>query len=189
MRSYWTNVGSWSSMTGVFIRRRKCRHRDTWGKVMWKQKQRLEWGICKPGTARGSQPPPEASREAQKQSLLQNSSSTRNQACWFRTSGLQREWISVIKPHSLWDFFRAALGNEYKCVWNLEACLSRFQLVSTRCINHHFCFLTNPSKRDFPGTPMVMNLPPNAGVVGSIPGWETKIPGATGQLSRYTATR
>jgi len=38
---------------------------------------------------------------------------------------------------------------------------------------------------DFPGGPMIKNLPPNAGDVGSIPGQGTinKIPRAMGQLS------
>ena len=31
---------------------------------------------------------------------------------------------------------------------------------------------------DFPGGPVVENLPSNAGDTGSIPGWETKIPHA-----------
>ena len=36
---------------------------------------------------------------------------------------------------------------------------------------------------DFPGGPVVKNPPSNAGDVGSIPGWGTKIPHAEGQLS------
>ena len=32
--------------------------------------------------------------------------------------------------------------------------------------------------RDFPGGPVVKNLPSNAGYTGSIPGWGTKIPHA-----------
>ena len=36
---------------------------------------------------------------------------------------------------------------------------------------------------DLPGGPVVKNLPSNAGDEGSIPGWGTKIPDATGQLS------
>ena len=31
------------------------------------------------------------------------------------------------------------------------------------------------SKKDFPGSPMVKNLPSHAGELGSIPSWETKI--------------
>ena len=43
--------------------------------------------------------------------------------------------------------------------------------------------------RDFPGGPVVKNLHPNAGDVGSIPGWGTKISRATaGQLSPRTTT-
>ena len=34
--------------------------------------------------------------------------------------------------------------------------------------------------RDFPGGPVVRNLPPNEGGVGSSPGQEAKIPGASG---------
>ena len=42
--------------------------------------------------------------------------------------------------------------------------------------------------RDFPGDPVIKNLPSNAGDMGSIPGQETKIPHATGQLSPCTTT-
>ena len=42
--------------------------------------------------------------------------------------------------------------------------------------------------RDFPGGPVVKNLPYNAGDLGSIPGQRTKIPHATGQLSPRTTT-
>ena len=42
--------------------------------------------------------------------------------------------------------------------------------------------------RNFPGGPVVENPPCNAGDVGSIPGWGTRIPHAAGQLSlRATA--
>ena len=40
--------------------------------------------------------------------------------------------------------------------------------------------------RDFPGGPMIQNPPSNAGNVGSIPGQETKMPHAEGQLSPCT---
>ena len=43
--------------------------------------------------------------------------------------------------------------------------------------------------RDFPGGPVVKNPPSNTGDAGSIPGWGTQIPQATGQLSQYAATR
>ena len=42
--------------------------------------------------------------------------------------------------------------------------------------------------RDFPGGPVVKNPPSNAGDVGLIPGWGTKIPHAAGQLSPHAAT-
>ena len=41
---------------------------------------------------------------------------------------------------------------------------------------------------DFPGGPVVKNPSCNSGDTGSIPGWETKIPHAVGQLSLHTAT-
>ena len=42
--------------------------------------------------------------------------------------------------------------------------------------------------RDFPGGPVVTNLPCNAGDAGSIPGQEIKIPHAMEQLSLCTIT-
>ena len=42
---------------------------------------------------------------------------------------------------------------------------------------------------DFPGGPVVKNLPSNAGDAGSIPGQGTEIPHAVGQLSLRVATR
>ena len=42
--------------------------------------------------------------------------------------------------------------------------------------------------RDFPGGPVVSNLPSNAGDAGSIPRQGTRIPHAMGQLSPGTAT-
>ena len=42
---------------------------------------------------------------------------------------------------------------------------------------------------DFPGGPVVKNLPTNAGDVGLIPGQETKISHVSGQLSLHTTTR
>ena len=41
---------------------------------------------------------------------------------------------------------------------------------------------------DFPGGPVIKNLPSNAGDAGSIPGRGTKIPHAVGQLSPHAAT-
>ena len=41
---------------------------------------------------------------------------------------------------------------------------------------------------DFPGGPVVKNLPSNAGNVSSIPDQGTKIPHAKGQLSPHTET-
>ena len=44
----------------------------------------------------------------------------------------------------------------------------------------------NDDSKDFPGGPVVKNLPSNAGDVGSIPGLGTKIPHMAGQLSLGT---
>ena len=41
-------------------------------------------------------------------------------------------------------------------------------------------FLKKPAIQDFPGAPVVQNMPCNAGNVGSISGWGTKIPHAVG---------
>ena len=43
-------------------------------------------------------------------------------------------------------------------------------------------------QRDFPGGPVVKNLPCNAEDLGSIPGWGTKIPRAMELLNPCTAT-
>ena len=42
---------------------------------------------------------------------------------------------------------------------------------------------------DFPGGPVVKNTPSNAGDMGLIPGWGTKIPHALGQLRPWVKTR
>ena len=42
---------------------------------------------------------------------------------------------------------------------------------------------------DFPVAPVAKNLPSNAGSMGSIPGWGTKIPHAMGQLSLHAITK
>ena len=43
--------------------------------------------------------------------------------------------------------------------------------------------------RDFPGGPVVKNLPSKAGDADSIPGQGTKVPCVTGHLSLHTTTR
>ena len=50
-----------------------------------------------------------------------------------------------------------------------------------------YCFYT--VKRDFPGSQVVENLPPNAGDMTSIPGQGTNIPHAVGQLSSLSCNR
>ena len=49
-------------------------------------------------------------------------------------------------------------------------------------------FLPEHQAWDFPGGPVVNNLPSKAWDLGSIPGWGTKIPHATGQLSLHAAS-
>ena len=53
--------------------------------------------------------------------------------------------------------------------------------------NFQFSFL-KIKKGDFPGGPLVKNLPYNAGDVGLIPGQGTEIPHAVGQLSPRDTT-
>ena len=48
---------------------------------------------------------------------------------------------------------------------------------------------TKSIHRDFPGGPVVKNLPSNAGDAGSIPGWKIKIPHAEWQLNPRATTR
>ena len=43
--------------------------------------------------------------------------------------------------------------------------------------------------RDFPGGPVVKNLPSNAGNAGLIPGRGTKIPHAAGQISPHATKK
>ena len=50
---------------------------------------------------------------------------------------------------------------------------------------YHWQHLLKTSLSDFPGGPVVKNLPCNAGDAGSIPGQGTKIPYATEQPSLY----
>ena len=50
------------------------------------------------------------------------------------------------------------------------------------------CSLKPVTSRDFPGGPVVENPLGNAGDMGSIPGWGTKIPYATEQLSLCSMT-
>ena len=58
-------------------------------------------------------------------------------------------------------------------------------MISLECV----CSSKNKQSRDFPGGPVVESLPSSAVDVGSIPGWRTKIPHASGQLSPCTASR
>jgi len=51
----------------------------------------------------------------------------------------------------------------------------------------NICVYVN-EREEFAGGPVIKNLPSNAGDMGSIPGWGTKIQHAAGQLSLSTAT-
>ena len=57
-------------------------------------------------------------------------------------------------------------------------------LVPSACV----IFILKDQILGFPGGAVVENLPANAGNVGSIPSWRTKIPHAAGQLSPRTTT-
>ena len=76
-------------------------------------------------------------------------------------------------------------------------CLYKFlvrYLSLRRHILHFYQGWENPSLMieshiwDFPGGPVVETTPSNAEDTGSIPGWGTKMPHATGQLSLHLAT-
>ena len=67
--------------------------------------------------------------------------------------------------------------------------LSLHVLHSQRAL--HFCLGFSSPKCiswDFPGGPVVKNLPCNAGDAGLLPGQRTKIPHAAGQLSPHATT-
>ena len=71
--------------------------------------------------------------------------------------------------------------------WHPEAasiCTYRIHGDSVHRCLHQNCFTLG----DFPGSLVVKNPPCNAGDVGSISAWGTKIPHAMGQLSRCVAT-
>ena len=60
----------------------------------------------------------------------------------------------------------------------------RLSGLSEWALNAITCVLLKGRKRDFPGGPVVKNRPCNAGDVGLIPGRESKIPSALGQLKK-----
>ena len=78
-----------------------------------------------------------------------------------------------------------------KVLWLVQGYPSSRWQQSPRCITTtRSCTLRliKTWLRDFPGDPVVKNPPSNAGDVGSIPGWGTKIPHAMGQLSLQATT-
>ena len=66
----------------------------------------------------------------------------------------------------------------------------RYLTTSSRIKLHFILALKKKKvgKEDFPGGPVVKNLPCSAGDVSSIPAWETGIPQASKQLSPGAAT-
>ena len=70
---------------------------------------------------------------------------------------------------------------------------SRFEIYLHWCTSSALailllCSIIPNVTKDFPGGPVVKNPPSNAGDVGLIPGWGTKIPHAMGQLSPHATT-
>ena len=86
-------------------------------------------------------------------------------------------------------------SGEILWMWIVEAVLQRkrnHKSLAVERVPIHSVIIMAVIKNtccDFPGGPVVKNLPPNAGDAGSIPGWGTKIPHAKGQLSLCTKTR
>ena len=66
---------------------------------------------------------------------------------------------------------------------------SRIQIISAFLMFNEWHTIKNNQAEDFPGSPVVKNLPSNAGDSGSIPGLGTKIPHGAGQLSPWATTR
>ena len=60
-----------------------------------------------------------------------------------------------------------------------------FHGIHRDAISNTKSWIKNVILGDFPGGPVVKNLPSKAGYVGSVPGRETKIPHAVGQLSPW----
>ena len=69
---------------------------------------------------------------------------------------------------------------------SISLIIKEMQIKTT--MRHHFTQFRMAIIRDFPGGPVVKNLPSNAGDASSIPGRGTKIPHAAGQLSPLTTT-
>ena len=92
--------------------------------------------------------------------------------------------VWLLFPNAIFLFFSHFLVDEgIVCITFLLPLTGQQATVSFRI----FLF-KNMKTWDFPGGPVVKDLPSNAGDVGSIPGWGTKIPHATGQLSLCATT-
>ena len=66
--------------------------------------------------------------------------------------------------------------------------LGQLRSVKAACLPPTSFSVCLTNGRDFPGGPVVKNLPSTAGDVGLIPGWGTKIPYTMEQLSPCAAT-
>ena len=62
--------------------------------------------------------------------------------------------------------------------------MARRLLLARRLLAKSGLFVARSLSRDFPGGPVVENLPSNAGNVGLIPNGGTRIPHAVGQLEK-----
>ena len=80
-----------------------------------------------------------------------------------------------MQPGSLTGFHSKVLGVRVICVAHVTAKVSSHGKV----LQHHQGSVLKIQTRDFSGNPMVKTSPSNAGGVGSIHGWEAKIPQAS----------
>lgn len=119
---------------------------------------------------------------------------------WGSQVGRDQEFMSItILLKSLWVIGRDVkqavvyVSLKFKRELWLQACISKSSLHAWHLepwgwikTSKDFCFYRKKEKvKNFPGAPVVKNLLPNAGNMGLIPNWETKIPHAKGQLSPH----
>ena len=71
----------------------------------------------------------------------------------------------------------------------MSAQLDVFVELQEDCLQVFGYLLIKQVSWDFPGGPVVKNLPSNTGDTSSIPGWGIKIPHISGQLSPHATTK